>query len=169
MVNRAWPESGAQDWQKCKCSRLAAAVNQANYARAGEADGEVLRNVRLFFLPGRPSGAYLSQYDDVLQLRHASSVGGNYSARICQGAMSEPVQLGRVTCDFMNKREFSDICQHWICGQAFHHIVTLNPEMIMLAERDNSFREAVAAADIRVPDGAGLVWARWYLRSRYWP
>ncbi|MBI4022327.1 MAG: WecB/TagA/CpsF family glycosyltransferase [Candidatus Andersenbacteria bacterium] len=83
--------------------------------------------------------------------------------------MSEPVQLGQVTCDFMNPREFAALCQRWITGQTFRHIVTLNPEMIMLAEQNSSFRSAVAGADIRVPDGAGLVWARWYLRSRYWP
>lgn len=83
--------------------------------------------------------------------------------------MSEEVELGQVRCDFMNLREFADLCERWICGQAFHHVVTLNPEMIMLAEQNSSFCSAAAAADIRVPDGAGLVWARWYLRSRYWP
>lgn len=83
--------------------------------------------------------------------------------------MSESVQLGQLTGDFMNQREFIALCRQWITGATLHHVVTLNPEMIMLAEDDESFRSAAAAADVRVPDGAGLVWARWYLRSRYWP
>lgn len=83
--------------------------------------------------------------------------------------MSEPVQLGRVTCDFMNQREFLALCRQWLSGTTFHHVVTLNPEMILLAEHSAAFRAAVNAADVRVPDGAGLVWARWYLRSSFWP
>jgi len=47
-------------------------------------------------------------------------------------------------------------------------VVTLNPEMVMLAERSSEFRSAVDAAAARVPDGAGIIWARWYLRSAYW-
>lgn len=38
----------------------------------------------------------------------------------------------------------------------------------MLAERNLHFQAAVKAADVRVPDGAGLIWARWYLRSPAW-
>jgi N-acetylglucosaminyldiphosphoundecaprenol N-acetyl-beta-D-mannosaminyltransferase len=83
--------------------------------------------------------------------------------------MSEQVILGQVPCDFMDQREFVAICQLWLASQAFHHVVTLNPEMVILADRDAAFREAVAQADARVPDGAGLVWARWYLRSSFWP
>ncbi|MFH1354291.1 MAG: WecB/TagA/CpsF family glycosyltransferase [bacterium] len=69
----------------------------------------------------------------------------------------------------MGLEDFFELCKRWLKSNKFNHVVTLNPEMIMLAERDNIFRSAVRAAEIRVPDGAGLVWARWYLRSGYWP
>jgi N-acetylglucosaminyldiphosphoundecaprenol N-acetyl-beta-D-mannosaminyltransferase len=82
--------------------------------------------------------------------------------------MSEQVQLGSVWCDFMDQREFLALCRRWLAADAFHHVVTLNPEMVMLAAQQASFRAAVARAEVRVPDGAGLIWARWYLRSRYW-
>ena len=36
-------------------------------------------------------------------------------------------------------------------------VVTLNPEMVMLARRDRSFRELVNHADLNIPDGIGLV------------
>ena len=83
--------------------------------------------------------------------------------------MSERVVLGQVPCDFMDQREFVGLGRAWLASNAFHHVVTLNPEMVMLADRDAAFREAVLKADTRVPDGAGLVWARWYLRSAFWP
>jgi N-acetylglucosaminyldiphosphoundecaprenol N-acetyl-beta-D-mannosaminyltransferase len=82
---------------------------------------------------------------------------------------SENVRLGRVGCDFMSMEDFIDACNKWLAAGSFHHIVTLNPEMVMLAEKDEEFARAIKSAALRVPDGAGLVWARWYLRSEYWP
>lgn len=38
-------------------------------------------------------------------------------------------------------------------------VVTLNPEMVMAAQRDAALREAIVGADIVVADGAGVVWA----------
>ncbi|HLD26033.1 MAG TPA: WecB/TagA/CpsF family glycosyltransferase [Candidatus Andersenbacteria bacterium] len=83
--------------------------------------------------------------------------------------MSEAVPIGQLTCDFMEPREFATRCRQALEGQELHHVVTLNPEMVMLAEQHDSFRTAARAAAVRVPDGAGLVWARWYLRSAFWP
>jgi len=43
-----------------------------------------------------------------------------------------------------------------------HHIVTLNPEMLMVAHREPAFRQALNEADLNVADGAGLMLAaRW--------
>ncbi len=38
-------------------------------------------------------------------------------------------------------------------------IVTLNPEFVVLAERDERLRAALRRADLRVADGVGIVWA----------
>lgn len=82
--------------------------------------------------------------------------------------MIESLKLGTVTCDFVSREDFSALCASWLASENFHHVVTLNPEMVMLAEHDESFRKAVRAAHIRVPDGAGLIWAHWYIRSQFW-
>lgn len=42
------------------------------------------------------------------------------------------------------------------------HIVTVNPEMLML--RDPRFLEVLASAELRLPDGMGVVWASRLLR-----
>lgn len=47
-------------------------------------------------------------------------------------------------------------------------MVTLNPEMVVQADMNEEFREAVQKATLRVPDGAGLIWAQWYIRSEFW-
>lgn len=77
--------------------------------------------------------------------------------------------IGQVVCTFMDKRRFIAWCQERSRKTAARHVMTLNPEMIMLAERDQEFRQALQRADLCVPDGAGIVWARWYLRSAAWP
>lgn len=83
--------------------------------------------------------------------------------------MIESLPLGHTTCDYLRVTDFTALCrQHIERKLGLYHIVTLNPEMVLQAETDEAFRAAVAGADLRVPDGAGLIWARWYLRSNFW-
>ena len=44
-----------------------------------------------------------------------------------------------------------------------HQIVTLNPEMLVLAHHDPAFRRQLNAADLNVPDGVGLMLAARFL------
>jgi N-acetylglucosaminyldiphosphoundecaprenol N-acetyl-beta-D-mannosaminyltransferase len=83
--------------------------------------------------------------------------------------VGETIIIGKLASDFMNLADFKRLAARWLATNSFYHVVTLNPEMVMLAERDEAFKKAAMAAEMRVPDGAGLVWARWYLRSAYWP
>lgn len=82
--------------------------------------------------------------------------------------MIESVPLGGVICDYMRGEEFLRLAQGRLTGSDFTHIVTLNPEMVMAAQSHQDFKSALAAATWRVPDGSGLIWARWYLRSQFW-
>jgi N-acetylglucosaminyldiphosphoundecaprenol N-acetyl-beta-D-mannosaminyltransferase len=40
-----------------------------------------------------------------------------------------------------------------------HIVITLNTEMVMLAQRNESFREIINKASLIIPDSIGLVWA----------
>lgn len=82
--------------------------------------------------------------------------------------MIEHIQLGSVTCDYVSWPDLTWLAEQWLAEPRLHHLVTLNPEMVMQAERDAAFRAALAGADLRVPDGAGLIWAQWYIRSQFW-
>lgn len=80
----------------------------------------------------------------------------------------DQLRLASLTCDFLSRQQLQAHVREWLNSADFHHLVTLNPEMVVLAERDAAFREAAEHADLRVPDGAGLVWAQWYIRSQFW-
>ncbi len=53
--------------------------------------------------------------------------------------------------------EWLDLIAAWMQDGVFHHVVTLNPEMIMIARRDPVFRVVVERADLTPPDGVGLL------------
>jgi len=78
------------------------------------------------------------------------------------------LQLGKLVCDFMSRDTFLAICKEWLNSNHFHHVITLNAEMAVQAEWDGEFQAAAEAADARIPDGAGLLWAQWYIRSQFW-
>lgn len=81
----------------------------------------------------------------------------------------ESIKIGCISCDYVGVDAWLELCDRWIDEGTYHHVITLNPEMVMLANKDKRFCKVLSGAEIRVPDGAGLIWARWYLRSRFWP
>ncbi|MFT5170816.1 MAG: N-acetylglucosaminyldiphosphoundecaprenol N-acetyl-beta-D-mannosaminyltransferase [Candidatus Marinamargulisbacteria bacterium] len=59
------------------------------------------------------------------------------------------------------KTSYSALVQyfHAIKDSRFFHVVTLNPEMIVFSEETPELKSWIVEADLRVPDGVGLVWA----------
>ncbi len=53
----------------------------------------------------------------------------------------------------------------WAQGTTQHTIVTPNPEMILEAQKNESFYRALAESDLSLPDGIGTVWASGYQHS----
>ncbi len=58
------------------------------------------------------------------------------------------------------------LIDRWIGSSSFdtccRQICTVNPEFIVDARRDPAFAQALRRADLRVPDGVGVLWAaRW--------
>lgn len=76
--------------------------------------------------------------------------------------------LAGVDCDYLTRQAFRALCEKWLNTNHLHHVVTLNPEMVVQAQGDGAFREALTKATLRIPDGSGLVWAQWYIRSEFW-
>jgi N-acetylglucosaminyldiphosphoundecaprenol N-acetyl-beta-D-mannosaminyltransferase len=70
-----------------------------------------------------------------------------------------PVRILGVRVDAVSTRETIDIIATWIAQGGPHQIATANPEFVMAAQRDVAFRQTLAAADLCVADGVGLLWA----------
>lgn len=43
----------------------------------------------------------------------------------------------------------------------FHRIATVNPEFLVMSDRDPAFKQSLLSADLCVADGIGIVWAGW--------
>ena len=69
---------------------------------------------------------------------------------------------------YPGRSSFIDIaeqCEQWLLSGAAigHRIVTVNPEFLVEAQKNEQFRNVLATADIRIADGIGLVFASFFL------
>jgi N-acetylglucosaminyldiphosphoundecaprenol N-acetyl-beta-D-mannosaminyltransferase len=72
--------------------------------------------------------------------------------------------------DGVTYAEWLDLIDEWVntprhdanaegTGVKVHHVCTINPEFMMIAQRDINFYNILNRADLCVPDGVGLLWA----------
>lgn len=74
--------------------------------------------------------------------------------------------IGGVVCDFPSKKELLGYLEQAISPPAqFVHIVTLNAEMVVEAQNNKQFKNAIANAELVIPDGSSILWARDYLSA----
>lgn len=73
-------------------------------------------------------------------------------------ALASATILG-VRVDDVTAPEVCDWAAQHIARCETRHIVTVNPEFIMLARRDPEFAGVLRRSDLNVPDGAGVLWA----------
>jgi N-acetylglucosaminyldiphosphoundecaprenol N-acetyl-beta-D-mannosaminyltransferase len=85
--------------------------------------------------------------------------------------MHETVRILGVNVDCVDFAQTLDLIEQWIArarGEAAppqpRQICTVNPEFIIDAWRDPDFAAMLASADLRVPDGVGVLWAARLLR-----
>jgi N-acetylglucosaminyldiphosphoundecaprenol N-acetyl-beta-D-mannosaminyltransferase len=55
--------------------------------------------------------------------------------------------------------EMLELIGAWVRSGMAHHVCTVNPEMIMIAQHDPNFHNILSRCDLTVPDGVGLLWA----------
>jgi N-acetylglucosaminyldiphosphoundecaprenol N-acetyl-beta-D-mannosaminyltransferase len=61
-----------------------------------------------------------------------------------------------------NRISMEDTLKHmtqWATSDELHHVVAVNPECVMIAQRDLEFRTVLQRASLRLADGVGIVWA----------
>ncbi|MBZ0294730.1 MAG: WecB/TagA/CpsF family glycosyltransferase [Anaerolineae bacterium] len=72
-----------------------------------------------------------------------------------------------IPVDAITYDQWLDLIARWCAEPAElerpHHVCTVNPEFIMMAQRDPNFSHILQRADLCVPDGVGLLYASRYL------
>lgn len=61
-----------------------------------------------------------------------------------------------IPIDNLAREAVLDRVAAWLAGEGFHRIATVNPEFLLLAEKNPLFCRALLSADLRVADGVGL-------------
>lgn len=63
--------------------------------------------------------------------------------------------------------EWLQLIEGWVKATPgrLRHVCTINPEFVMIAQRDPIFHHILTRADLTVPDGVGLLWAARHLRT----
>jgi len=84
------------------------------------------------------------------------------------GAERRPAHLRilGIRVDNVTTPEVLDLLERYIAERRPRQIVTVNPEFVMAARRDATFRAVLEAADLALPDGQGLLWAARVMGSR---
>lgn len=64
-----------------------------------------------------------------------------------------------VRVDNLNSEFVLQKIQEFLYDGGQHYIVTVNPDFIVMAQKDKEFRDILNQADLSVADGVGVVWA----------
>lgn len=71
------------------------------------------------------------------------------------------MQLLGVTITDVSRKEILTRVKVFLAEPKFHRIATVNPEFLVLADRDSTFKQSLLSADLCVADGIGIVLAGW--------
>jgi len=69
------------------------------------------------------------------------------------------VHILGVRVDNVTTEETLSLMESFVADGRPHQVVTINPEFVVEAQRNESFAQALAQANLALPDGAGLMWA----------
>lgn len=73
------------------------------------------------------------------------------------------IRILGIRVDNVSGAEAEEMVDSFIRSGLPHQVVTVNPEFIMAARRDEEFAAILNAASLALPDGVGLVWASRFL------
>lgn len=64
-----------------------------------------------------------------------------------------------VKIDCISMSEVLKKVKGWVVGNGKKYIVTPNSEIVIQAQKDKEFKNILNKADLKIPDGIGLIWA----------
>ena len=69
------------------------------------------------------------------------------------------IEVLGVSFDNVTMEQAAELGGKMLQEDRFHYVVTPNPEFILAAEKDESFRAVINAADLVIPDGIGVIYS----------
>lgn len=69
------------------------------------------------------------------------------------------VRILGVRVDCLDMSEALERLEHFVDEGGLHLVATVNPEFVMLAQKDEDFARVLASAQLCLADGTGVVWA----------
>ena len=69
------------------------------------------------------------------------------------------IEVLGVSFDNVTMEQAAELGGEMLQEDRFHYVVTPNPEFILAAEKDESFRAVLNAADLVIPDGIGVIYS----------
>jgi exopolysaccharide biosynthesis WecB/TagA/CpsF family protein len=76
-----------------------------------------------------------------------------------RGAMAPALHVLGVPIHALTFESLLDQVGAWMNGTRTHQVCTVNPEFLMIAQRDSLFYTILQRVDLCAPDGVGLLWA----------
>ena len=73
--------------------------------------------------------------------------------------MNDSLYVLGVRIDRFGANEVIERIESLIEAGGPHHVVTVNPEFVVMAQSNPEFKKILLAADLALPDGVGLLWA----------
>ncbi len=61
-----------------------------------------------------------------------------------------------IKIDDVNTTQAVEVVKGWLLNPGKHYIVTPNPEIVMMAQKDKELKSIINNADLAIPDGVGL-------------
>ena len=75
----------------------------------------------------------------------------------------DPLTILSVRIDNVTYADAMERIETFLREPGLHHIATVNPEFVVMAQTDAEFRRVLNATALNVPDGVGLMWASRHL------
>lgn len=78
-----------------------------------------------------------------------------------QGSGGNKLELLGVKVDNLSKEKILERVRNFLNQEKFHQIATINPEFVLLVQKDSKFRKIINQCDLNIADGFGIKLACW--------
>ena len=75
------------------------------------------------------------------------------------------INIFRIHVTLLKQAEVIELCKKWLKEPGQHHIVTANPETLLLVRKDQWLNDIVRGASIITADGFGVCWAATFFET----